>query len=292
MFRNNKDRLGVQEDVEKEQPPEQEEQVEREPDPPIQPMAFVAPTEFAQLPSLGQYYPENHPLHNVESIEIKFMTAKEEDILTSKSLLKKGLTISRLLSSVIVDKNINPDDLLIGDRNALLVATRISGYGSNYNTKVACPACGETSSHEFNLEEMSMFSGGEIEGEDTVKQASNDSFFVNVPISKAKVQFRLLTGKDEKQLGKIAEMQKKRKLPESAMTNMMRMYIVSVNGTTDQNYIDSFVANAPAADAKYLRQAYKMTVPNIDLTQEFNCSACGHSEEMEVPFSTEFFWPR
>ena len=92
-------------------------------------MAFVAPTEFAQLPSLGQYYPKNHPLHNVESIEIKFMTAKEEDILTSKSLLKKGLTINRLLASVIVDKSINPDDLLVGDRNALLVATRISGYG-------------------------------------------------------------------------------------------------------------------------------------------------------------------
>jgi hypothetical protein len=296
MFRNNKDRLGVEEDAEKAQtpptqPPENQ-QSEPEPEPVSRPMTFVVPTEFVDLPSEGKFYPADHPLHGVENVEIKFMTAKEEDILTSKSLLKKGLTINRLLSSVVVDKRANPDDLLVGDRNALLVATRISGYGPEYKTKVLCPACFENVSYEFDLTEMTMFSGGENEVNDTVKQASPSTFYVTMPISTAKVEFRLLTGRDEKQLAKIAEMQKKKNMPESSMTNMMRMFIVSVNDSSDQHYIDSFVAASPASDAKFLRQAYKRTAPNVDLTQEFNCSSCGHSEELEVPFSTDFFWPK
>ena len=89
-------------------------------------MSFVVPTEFVELPSGGRYYPQGHPLHNQETIEIKHMTAREEDLLTSRALLKKGLALDRLLESVIIDKKIRASDLLVGDRNAILISTRIS----------------------------------------------------------------------------------------------------------------------------------------------------------------------
>ena len=104
--------------------------------------SFVVPTEFVELPTGGRFYGEGHPLHGQDSIEIKQMTAKEEDMLTSRTLLKKGVALDRVIQSLIVDKRIDPDSLLVGDRNAIIVAMRVSGYGGEYNTTVACPACG------------------------------------------------------------------------------------------------------------------------------------------------------
>jgi hypothetical protein len=91
---------------------------------------FSVPTEFVDMPSKGKYYPKEHPFHNKESVEIKFMTAKEEDILTSRALLKKGIAIDRMLQSILME-NVDVDSLLVGDKNALVVAARITGYGEN-----------------------------------------------------------------------------------------------------------------------------------------------------------------
>ena len=115
---------------------------------------FVLPTEFVDLPTKGRFYPEEHPLHGKESIEIRYMTAKDTDILTSKSLLKKGVAVDRMLQNIIVDKSIKVDDLYSGDKNAILIAARINGFGPEYKTKVTCPQCGATSEHAFNLEEV------------------------------------------------------------------------------------------------------------------------------------------
>ena len=103
-------------------------------------MQFVAPTEFVDLPSRGEFYPEDHPLHNKETIEIRYMTARDEDILVNKSYIQKGVVLEKLLESVILDKNIPVSSLLGGDKNAVLIATRVTGYGSEYETKVACPS--------------------------------------------------------------------------------------------------------------------------------------------------------
>ena len=104
-------------------------------------LAYVVPTEFVELPSRGEHYPEDHPFQNKEVVEIRHMTAKDEDILTSRSLLKKGLAIDRLIQSILVDKTVDTDSLLIGDKNAILVQTRIHAYGPTYDTRVLCPAC-------------------------------------------------------------------------------------------------------------------------------------------------------
>ena len=116
-----------------------------------QPFSFVVPTEFVELPSKGRFYPPGHPLHNQEIIEIKQMTAKEEDILTSRTLLKKGVALDRVIRRLICDKSIDPQTLILGDKNALVIATRVSAYGNIYTTEVSCPACGHNQHHNFDF---------------------------------------------------------------------------------------------------------------------------------------------
>ena len=99
-------------------------------------LSYSVPTEFVELPSKGMFYPEGHPLAGQETIEIKFMTAREEDILASEALIKNGLVLERLLESIMVDSNIDPKSLLIGDRNAIMVAARISAFGQEYETNI------------------------------------------------------------------------------------------------------------------------------------------------------------
>ena len=106
------------------------------------PMDFVTPTQFVDLPSKGRY-PEGHPLKGKDSIEIRYMTAKDEDVLTNRSLLKKGLAIDRLIRNLIVDKSVNGRHLYAGDRNAIIVFARASAYGADYRAKIQCPNCGE-----------------------------------------------------------------------------------------------------------------------------------------------------
>lgn len=288
-FRNNKDRLGPP-PGDTSPPPTDTVQSPDAAAPP-QPMAFSTPTEFVDLPSLGKFYGAGHPLHDCESVEIRYMTAKEEDILTSKTLAKKGLTIDRLLSSVIVNGNIKPEELLVGDRNALIVATRVTGYGEEYETRVKCPSCDGNSKYSFNLSDANIFHGGATSENEDVTATENGTFTVEAPHTKATVEMRLLTGKDEKLLARAEETRKRKKMVETLTTSSLRMFIISVNGNQDPYYIDSFIANAPAADARYIREAYKTVVPNIDLTQYYECQACGHEQEMEVPFTSDFFWP-
>ena len=130
MSRNNQGRTGA---------PKRPEPADVPVTPPAGGFSFATPTEFVELPTQGKYYPEGHPLHGEESIEIRYMTAKDEDILTSETLLKKGLAIERLLQSVIVNKAIDVNTLYVGDKNAILIAARITGYGNQYTTRTLCP---------------------------------------------------------------------------------------------------------------------------------------------------------
>lgn len=253
------------------------------------PLSFTAPTEMVDLPSGGKLYPEGHPLHGVESVEIKFMTAKEEDILTSKSLLKKGVVIDRLLESVIVSPKVSPEHMLIGDKNALIVAARITGYGSNYETSVICPACDERSRFEFDLEVSKNTKGGDSEN---AVLTDRGTYKVTLPMSKWEVEVRLLTGKDEKTISEISEKKRKRKLPENVVTEQFKLMIVSVQGEEDKRIVSQAIDAMPATDSRFLREVYDEVSPGVDLTQEFTCPHCETSAEMEVPFNTEFFWPR
>ena len=113
-------------------------------------LSFAAPTEIVDLPSKGRFYPEGHPLCGKETIEIRYMTARDEDILTSPALLKKGVALDRLLDNVLVDKSYSSKDLLSGDRHALMYAVRITGYGPDYPAEISCVHCGSDFEHTFD----------------------------------------------------------------------------------------------------------------------------------------------
>ncbi len=253
---------------------------------------WTCPTEIVDLPSGGHFYGEGHPLHGQDSIEIRFMTAKEEDILTSKSLLRKGTALDRVLESVIVDKKINLDSLLVGDKSALVLATRITGYGADYTTSVVCPVCSDKSDFTFDLSELEAKDTSGILEEYEATQTGNGTFEVTLPMTKATVEVRLLTGGDEKNLLKAAQKKQKHRLGDSGLLDQMRAFIISVNGNGDLANITSFISAMPARDSRHLRQFYTDVTPSLDMTQEFACEACGSVAALEVPLTVEFFWPK
>tara|TARA_R100001594_G_scaffold40274_2_gene72087 strand:- start:1209 stop:2045 length:837 start_codon:yes stop_codon:yes gene_type:complete len=247
---------------------------------------FVTPTEFVDLPSKGKFYAEGHPLHNVDSIEIRHMTAKDTDILTSKSLLKKGVAVERMLQNVIVDSDIKVNDLYSGDRNAIIVACRINGFGPNYDVKVTCPNCTATTDHSFDLQEINI-----KEASDDIEVSENGTFTVTLPRSKVEVECRLFDGNDEKKLFQVSEKRKKLKLPDTTLTEQYKMLIVSLNGETERGLVEKFIDVMPAFDASYLIKMYDKVAPNVDMKHEFACSECEQVSQVNIPFSANFFWP-
>tara|TARA_R110002110_G_scaffold178452_3_gene383480 strand:+ start:4643 stop:5509 length:867 start_codon:yes stop_codon:yes gene_type:complete len=285
--RNNKDRLGKKDAGET---------------PPVQAAAsaedllsFVIPTELVDLPSGGKFYTEDHPLYEKDTIEIRHMTAKDEDVLTSRTLLKKGIALERVLQNIIVDKNININDLLVGDKNAVIVASRISAYGASYDTNITCPACFASAEHSFDLTEMDVKEFVEEEfSELGVERNSDGTFMILLPLTKASVNVRLLNGHDEKKLNaSLANRNKKLGTKdETTLTDQFKQFVVSINNVEDKVQIGKFIDNMPANDSRWLRTAYGKLVPNIDAAQDFECPSCGFEQEMEVPFTYNFFWPK
>jgi len=251
---------------------------------------FVAPTEFVDLPSKGFGYDASHPMHGKDTIEIRYMTAKDEDILTSKTLLKKGIAIERFLDNILVDKSFKASSLLVGDRNAIIIAARISGYGSDYDTTVSCPACAETNNYSFDLNETQIHET--ILDEKLGIAKTEEGFFkVTLPLTKYEVQFKLLTGEDEIYLAKMSSSQTKGTNVETNLTNQYKRMIVSVQGHKDTMTIEQFVDNMPTRDSRFLTKCYKLVNPNVKVINNFSCTACGFEQELEVPFGADFFWP-
>ena len=252
---------------------------------------WSVPTEVVPLPSRGLFYPEGHPLHKQETVEIRYMTAKEEDILTSQALLKEGLAVDRALQSLMVDKRIKITDLLVGDKNALVIASRITGYGEEYETSVTCPACGTTGKHIFDLSDLDYSDFEEKMQEHGVTISERNIFTVSLPFSKAEVECRLLTGADENKVFKNSKRNAKKK-ESSLFTDQLRLIIKSVNGQEGSLAVAAFVQQMPARDARYLRKVFSEVSPNVDMNQTFECSTCTYTADMEVPLTSDFLWPR
>jgi hypothetical protein len=222
------------------------------------------------------------------------MTAKDEDILTSQALLKNGLAIDRLVSNLIVDKNINPDDLLIGDKNALLVAARVSGYGADYTVQVSCPSCGTAQAHTFDLTAFENNEGIQPDenSDSGVAATDNGTFTAVLPRTGYTAEFRLFTAQDEKNAMQTSAKKAKHKLADSASTDLLKILVVSVNGVTDRTEVNNFIDNMPAQDARHIRGCVQVVTPNVDMVQSCECSSCGAVADVEVPFTAEFFWPK
>lgn len=287
-MRNNEDRLGAnlqrQDPVSPQQVQPQEENKSNKVG-----LEFMVPTEYIMLPSKGMFYPKHHPLHRKDSIEIKQMTAKEEDILTSRNLLKKGVALDKLIQSLVVDKTINCDTLTVEDRNAIIVAARISAYGADYETQVVCPSCNVKVKHKFNL--LQKLNKTEDESTETPQIDENSNFLMTLPATKWNVVCRVLNGYDEKELLRISETKKKKSNEsDSSLVDQLNLIIVSIEGITDRSALSVAIDNMPASDAKYLRRKYQTYVVNVDMKQEFICKSCDLETELEVPLTADFFW--
>lgn len=251
--------------------------------------AYNFPTEIIDLPSQGKLYAPDSPLSSGK-IEMKYMTAKEEDILTSANLIKQGVVLDKLFQSLIVSP-IKYNDLVTGDKNAIMVAARVLGYGKDYQVKLTCPNCG--AEHELTLD-LSNIKDKNI-GEDAQMVAPNE-FKFTLPVSKREVTFKLLTHGDEKRIEFYLDSIKKKSNKESVspeLSTRLKNIIVSVDGNTDKQFIEHFVDNELfSQDSKVLRTHIKSIAPDVDLTFEFECDKCGHTKgDMAIPIGVEFFWP-
>ena len=248
---------------------------------------FEVPVESVPLPSNGVVYPAESPLHDRETVDIRSMTTREEDILTSRALIKKGTVITELIKSCLTDKRIQVQDMLAGDRNAIMVALRITGYGADYAVEADCPKCNTRSKQNFNLGEMPI---KRLEVEPVAK--GQNVFEFKLPVTKKTVQFKFLTGRDEEEINTIQERAKKQgALADSVVTTRLQYAIVAIDGRTDRGAINGFVRNMPARDSMSLRKFIDANEPGIDMKGEFDCPSCNELSEVRVPLGASFFWP-
>lgn len=245
------------------------------------------PVESVPLPSAGLIYSADSPLSGRETVDIRAMTAKEEDILTSRALIKKGTVITELLKSCLVDKNIDPDSLISGDRNAIMTAVRITGYGADYTVDIDCPACSEKSKQNFKLTELGI-KRLEIEPVEIGKNL----FEFKLPVSGKTIRFKFLTGKDEQEITVTAERKRKQGQQSDNLITQKLMYsVVAVDGTTDKVKVQSFIRNMPARDSLSLRKFMDANEPGIDMKSWIECPNCDESSEVRLPLGVSFFWP-
>lgn len=237
---------------------------------------FKFPTEEVELPSKGLLYPEGHPLKSGK-IEIKYMTAKEEDILSNQSYIQKGVVLDKLLESVIINKEIKLKDLLIGDKNAVLIATRILGYGKNYSFNYG----GERKDVDLTELDNKPFD------ESYIIDGKNEFAFI-LPHSNTPITFKVLDGHDEDKIE--AELKGLRKLQKDnvpELTTRLKHIITSVNGEEDKKSIREFVDGyLLARDSRALREHISQVQPDVDMTITLD-----GGEEVDVPLGLNFFWP-
>jgi len=248
---------------------------------------FEVPLESVPLPSNGVVYPSESALHMKETVEIRSMTAREEDILTSRALIKKGTVITELIKSCLIDKKIYVPDMLAGDRNAIMVALRITGYGAEYTVEADCPKCNARSKQEFNLGEMPI---KRLQIEPVAK--GQNVFEFKLPVTKKTVNFKFLTGRDEEEINTIQERTKKQGAQaDNIVTNRLQFAIVSIDGKADRSSINGFIRNMPARDSMSLRKFIDANEPGIDMKGNFDCPSCSDVNEVRVPLGASFFWP-
>ena len=241
---------------------------------------YKFPTEVVDLPSKGYFYFEGHPLSSGK-VEVKYMTAKEEDILTSQNLIKQGTVIDKLLESLIVDKSIKLDDMLIGDKNAIMLTARILGYGKEYEFEYDGV---EQSADLSKLEPIDL--------DFTKFTKGQNEFSFKLPSSERELTFKLLNGIDESDIESEINAKKKiSKEQSSQLTTRLKHMILSVDGKSEKSYINNFVDNEfLSRDSLAFRQYLSSITPDVDMNVEV-VDSDGKKTEVAVPITVRFFWP-
>lgn len=244
------------------------------------------PTEIISLPSQGKCYPESNPLSK-GTVEIKYMTAREEEILASQNLVRKGVVIDKLFESIIVEKEINVDDIVLGDKNAILLATRVLGYGPDYKIQLT-NSIGEQQEETVDLGKVQT---KEIDFE---LLSPDNKYEFTTPHGKNKLEYKILTHGDEKKIdADIKALQRLNKGSVAAeLTTRYRYMILSVDGESDTKTITNFINNKfITRDTKAFREHIQTITPDIVMEFEFIDEETGEGEVRSIPMGVGFFWP-
>jgi len=234
------------------------------------------PTETVELPSKGVVYPPDHPLRSGK-VEMKYMTAKEEDILTNQNYIKKGIVLDKLLESLTMGK-FDIKELVTGDKNALLISSRILGYGKDYTFSY------DGTEYTVDLTKL------ENKPFDETKVTPRGTFTFTLPATGTKVEFKLLNDKDNETIDQENESMKKfNKDSSSEVTIRLKHQIVSVEGDNDKNSIRMFVEQMLAQDSRALRKYIKDMSPDVNLSTNMKINDV--EESIDIPISLSFFWP-
>jgi len=238
------------------------------------------PTEVVDLPSQGLLYPKDSPLSS-GTIEVKYMTAREEDILTSANLIKKGIVVEKLLEALIVDKSIKVSDLLIGDKNAVLIAARILAYGKQYNLE-----------YDGQQIEVDLTKLKDKKLDESIVSAGVNEFEFELPATKRKLTLKLLTSGDENEIDKeVAGYEKVGDGIGYGLTTRLKHQIVSIDGDTKRASINSFVDNEfLSRDSMAFRTYVNEIMPDVDMTSTY-VDSDGIEKEFTVPMTVTFLWP-
>ena len=238
------------------------------------------PTEIVELPSKGYFYPKENPL-STGKVEIKYMTAKEEDILTSVNLIEQGIVLDVLLKELIVDKDIDLDTILLGDKNALFVSARVLAYGGEYKFQIG---------DETGTVDLSEVKARKMDYSKFERGVNNFEYII--PSAKRKLTFKLLTQKDDIEIREELDGLKKVGLKiDREVSTRLKKVITSIDGKVASAYINNFVDNEfLSRDTLAFRKYAASITPDLDMEAEVTLSN-GERRKISVPMTVTFFWP-
>lgn len=251
-------------------------------------ISFVVPTEVVELPTAGRFYSEESSMYGRSTLEIKQMTAKEEEILSNISFIEDGSMIDRLLASIVVDVNVKVKEIMTNDKNAIIMAARLASYGPQYEVTRFCEGCNTDQKFLYDLRKMKV--NHEIPEGVSIEEGTGFCVY-KLPQTELEVVSKVLTPEDEAYLSDQKKRAKKLGIENSETVNFLRRVIVSVNNVTDPALLGQLFEVLPVLDLRKIKKVTNQALPSLDTTQEITCGSCGHATESEVPFSLGFFWP-
>lgn len=236
--------------------------------------------EIIKLPSKGMFYS-----HKISEVSVEYMTSRDEDLLTTPSLIDSGEVLNILLKRKIKTPGIKVEELLAGDRNAIILFLRTSSYGADYSVQVTDPRTGIQFNSTVDLLKLKYKEVAELPNE-------NGHFAVELPMRKKTVKFRLLTSGEDTQIFKKADAVKEAYAQDYSeySTLKLKAHIVSINDRTDRSYIDKFVDAMPALDAMTIRKKISAVSPDVDMKYEFTTKD-GYKFEAYLTLGLDFFFP-
>lgn len=258
-------------------------------------ISFVVPKEIVRLPSGGMFYSSDSPVNGLQEVEVKAVTAAEEDILINESYIDKGIVFEKLIDSILMTPGITADDLIDCDKMAILVSARKTGYGDTIVVPSICESCGHQHEAEISLQSILDSNSAStnipesVEGEWEYLKNSN-TFLFTLPTTGLDVHIKILSKNEIESLEQSRKQKIRLNLPFNETLEFLRACIVSVNDVVDMTSINKLVEVLPAADARKIRKVHNMNVPKMNMTEEVACPSCNSLQKEDVPFSLGWFW--